>query len=160
MAAWLSALCAGLPLPPGRYLVLISVRGWVDRRTIVRLEGLGQLKDPITSSGLEPATFRLVAWFLNQLRYGVPLFSENLAFMSSPTNDIFMNVSVALWLLLHCHSSFIPLLIQHVSALHDHPEVYLISCFSLSASYWNIYEIILEGLKINMKLSLQQYAYI
>jgi hypothetical protein len=28
---------------------------------VVRLEGLGQLKNPMISSGIEPATFRLVA---------------------------------------------------------------------------------------------------
>jgi hypothetical protein len=44
MAVRLSALRADLPLPPGRFLVLISVRGWVDPRNIVRLEGLGKLK--------------------------------------------------------------------------------------------------------------------
>jgi hypothetical protein len=32
--------------PPGRFLVLISFRGWVDASTIVRLEWLGKLKDP------------------------------------------------------------------------------------------------------------------
>jgi hypothetical protein len=35
----------------------------------VRLEGLGQLKK---ISGLEAATFRFVAYCLNQLRYCVP----------------------------------------------------------------------------------------
>jgi hypothetical protein len=50
----------GYPLPPGRFLVLISVRSWVDPRVIVRLEELGQLKNPVTSSRIEPATFRLV----------------------------------------------------------------------------------------------------
>jgi hypothetical protein len=38
----------------------LSVRDWVDPRAIMRLEGLGKLKK-ITSSGLEAATFRLVA---------------------------------------------------------------------------------------------------
>jgi hypothetical protein len=38
----------------------------------VRLEGLGQVKNPMTSSGIEPATFRLVAYYLIQLLYRVP----------------------------------------------------------------------------------------
>jgi hypothetical protein len=53
MAVRLSALRAGRPLPPGRFLVLISVRGWVGPRTIVRPEELGQLRNPMTSSGIE-----------------------------------------------------------------------------------------------------------
>jgi hypothetical protein len=44
MAVRLSALRACRHLPPGKFLVLISVKGWVDPRTIVRLEGLGKLK--------------------------------------------------------------------------------------------------------------------
>jgi hypothetical protein len=38
----------------------------------VRLEELGQLKNPMTSSGIEPATFRFVEQCLNQLRCRVP----------------------------------------------------------------------------------------
>jgi hypothetical protein len=60
MLVRLSALHADHPLPPGRFLVLISVNIRVYSRDIVRLEGLGQQKNPITLSGIEPATFRLV----------------------------------------------------------------------------------------------------
>jgi hypothetical protein len=37
----------------------------------MRLERLDQLKNPVTSSGFDPATFQLVAERLNQLRYRV-----------------------------------------------------------------------------------------
>jgi hypothetical protein len=49
MAARLSALRAGRFLPPGRFLVLISDRVWVDPRAIVQLERLGKLKKSTSS---------------------------------------------------------------------------------------------------------------
>jgi hypothetical protein len=58
-AVRLSALRAGRPLPPGRFLELISVRGWVDPRAIVRLEGLGQLKIQWPHRESNPRPFRL-----------------------------------------------------------------------------------------------------
>jgi hypothetical protein len=72
MEVRLSDLRAGHPLPPGRLLVLVFVRSWLDLRAIVRLVGLSQLKNPMTSSDIEPSTFRFVALCLNQLRYLVP----------------------------------------------------------------------------------------
>jgi hypothetical protein len=75
-AVRLSALRAGHHRPPpipGGFQVLISVGGWVDPRVIVRLEGLCQFKNPMTSSGIKPATFQLVAQCLNQLRHHTPL---------------------------------------------------------------------------------------
>jgi hypothetical protein len=57
MAIKLSALRAGHPLPPGRFLVLISVRGSVEPRATVRLEGLGKLKKKSTSSGQAGVVF-------------------------------------------------------------------------------------------------------
>jgi hypothetical protein len=52
-------MCWLLFRPQGRFLVVISVRGWVDPKGIKWLEGLGQLKNPVTSPGIIPMIFWL-----------------------------------------------------------------------------------------------------
>ena len=63
-----SALRTGLLYPhpptPRRY----SLYSFLLEADIVRTEGLSR-KSHMTSSGVEPATFRLAAHYLNQLRY-------------------------------------------------------------------------------------------
>jgi hypothetical protein len=46
---------------PTKIVGTIPVRDWVNLRAIMWLEGLSQLKNPMATSGLEPATFWLVA---------------------------------------------------------------------------------------------------
>jgi hypothetical protein len=58
MAVRISILRADRSLLPWRFLVFISIRGWVEHSEEVWLEGLDELKNPMSSSRLAPATLQ------------------------------------------------------------------------------------------------------
>jgi hypothetical protein len=58
MVVRFSSLRACRTLLQRRFLVLISVAYCVESRAIVRLEGLGQLKNPTNSSRIDPAKYQ------------------------------------------------------------------------------------------------------
>jgi hypothetical protein len=68
---WASSAC--FPLPSGRILVFISVTGGVDPRALMRLEGLDQLKNTITSPHL--STCSIVPQPI-ELRYVLKIYEK------------------------------------------------------------------------------------
>jgi hypothetical protein len=78
----------------------------------VQLEGLGQSKNPMTSPGIEPETFRLVSQCLDQLRYNytkiqkVKFILILIEFMSSLLKFIIIITNVQYLLLFLKHTCF------------------------------------------------------
>jgi hypothetical protein len=102
MAVKLPALRSGRSLPPERFLILISLRGWVDPRAIVRLEGLAELKYPMPLSGIESATFWLVLEFNKSLpEYFVNIYWRHVA---EGGLNIFVHFTNIILLSISCYS--------------------------------------------------------
>jgi hypothetical protein len=86
MAVRLWALHTSCPFPSGTFVVLISVRSWVDPQDNSVAGGIRSSKNPITTLGIEP-----MAQCLIQLCYCIPsknLYSD-IALSHSPSMPVY-----------------------------------------------------------------------
>ena len=96
----LSALRPGCLFTPQEiFLILISVRGWVYPRAIVRLKGLCQWKILVTPSGIEPATFQLRHRSNRVVEFIIPMFLNCLTCFGGHTtyHQELKNCNCSLW---------------------------------------------------------------
>ena len=72
------------------------LRGWVDPRSIVRSEGLCQLKIPMTQSGIEPATLHhhVPPCVINPLKAELNLICHLLALLGGATTVVVSRLRV------------------------------------------------------------------